>query len=244
MIALRVMPSSRSSLTGGVMATPSRTTKMLAADDLVDVAARRQHDRLVEAVELGFRLLEGHVDVSTDDLAPGRQRVVRVTPPGRGHDPHALLGVDVVPERHGDDVQLVVQVVQSNADRPGRLVEGRTDVGVFAEAVAAHGLDDQAGQLVHRRNVVHQQDPARLTDALGVLAQFQAVELALVGIPIRPDAFEGRRPVHERVGHDADLGVAHRDELALEITDQVVQRCRGRGMMGARGRRVVRVGGP
>ena len=33
MSALRVTPSSRSSLTGGVSATPSRTTKTLAADD-------------------------------------------------------------------------------------------------------------------------------------------------------------------------------------------------------------------
>ena len=92
---------------------------------LVDVAVGGQDDRLVEAVELGLGLLEGHVHVAADDLAAGRQRLVGVPPPGRGHDPDAGVGVDVVPERQRDDVQLVVEVVEPDADRPGRLVERR-----------------------------------------------------------------------------------------------------------------------
>ena len=88
------------------------------------------------------------------------------------------FGVDVVPERQRDDVQLVLEVVEPDADRLGRLVERRADVGVLAEAVAPDGLDDQPGQLVDRRDVLHQQDPARLADALDVLAQLQPVELS------------------------------------------------------------------
>ena len=56
---------------------------------LVDVAVGGQDERLVEAVELGLGLLEGHVHVAADDLAAGRQRLVGVAPPGRGHDPDA-----------------------------------------------------------------------------------------------------------------------------------------------------------
>ena len=102
-------------------------------------------------------------------LAAGRQRVVRVAPPGRGNHPHAVLGVDVVPERDRDDVQLVRQLVEADPDRPGRLVEGRADIGIGAEAVAPDRFHDEAGQLVDGRDVVHEQDPARLANALDVL---------------------------------------------------------------------------
>ena len=122
--------------------------------------------------------------------------------------------------------------MQAHADRLGRLVERRADVDVLAEAVPAHGLEDQAGQLIDRRDVLHQQDPARLADALDVLADLQTVELALLLVPVGADPLEGRGPVHERVGHDADLGVLHRDEVALEVADQVVQAARRRGVVG------------
>ena len=146
------------------------------------------------------------------------------------------VGVDVVPERQRDDVQLVLEVVEPDADRLGRLVERRPDVDVLAEPVPADRLDDQPGQLVDRRHVLHEQDPARLADALDVLAHLQPVELALLLVPVGADALERRGPVHERVGHDADLGVAHRDPVALEVADQVVERRRA----SARGARPAR----
>ncbi len=49
---------------------------------LVDVAVGGQDDRLVVAVHLGLGLLEGHVHVAADDLAAGRQCLVRIAPPG------------------------------------------------------------------------------------------------------------------------------------------------------------------
>ena len=133
MIALRVTPSRMSSVTGGVERDAVADDEEVRRRRLVDVAVGGQHDRLVEAVELGLGLLEGHVHVAADDLAAGRQRLVRVAPPGRGHDPAARFGVDVVAERHGDDVQLVLEVMEPDADRAGRLVERRPDVGVLVE---------------------------------------------------------------------------------------------------------------
>ena len=104
------------------------------------------------------------------------------------------VGVDVVPERQGDDVQLVVEVMEPDADLAGRLVERRPDVDVLAEAVPADRLDDQAGQLVDRRDrssirSIRGVEP----DALDVLADLQAVELLLVGVPVGADALERRR---------------------------------------------------
>ena len=178
MSALRVTPSSRSSLTGGVSAHAVADDEHVGRRRLVDVAVGGQDDRLVEAVELRLGLLEGHVHVAADDLAAGRQGLVGVAPPGRGHDPDALRRCRCS-SRTGSAMMYssLLEVVQPDADRPGRLVERRPDVGVLAEAVAADRLDDQPGQLVDRRDVLHQQDPARLADPLDVLAELQPVEL-------------------------------------------------------------------
>ena len=100
------------------------------------------------------------------------------------------------------------QVVQPHADGLAGLVEARADVGVLAEVVAADGLDDDPDELVDRRQVGHQQHPGVAPDALHVLAQLQPVEHALLRVPVGADALEHGRAVHERVGHDADLGVA------------------------------------
>ena len=104
-----------------------------------------------------------------------------------------------------------------------RLVERRADVDVLVEVVPGDRLEDQAGQLVDRRDVVHQEDPAGLADPLDVLAELQDVELAVLGVPVAADALERRGPVHERVGHDADLRVAERDEAALEVGDHAAE---------------------
>ena len=205
------------------------------------VTAGREHQRLVEAVELGLRLLERHVHVAAHDLAARRQRLVGVAAPGRGHDPDALLDVDVVPERRGDHVQLVVEVVQPDADRARALVVRRADVDVLAERVPPRRLDHDRDQLVDRRQVLHQQHLRGVPDALHVLPDEQAVQLALLLVPVAADALERRRPVHERVGHDADLGVAERDPVALEVGDQVVERpcLGGRRLFGRRGGRLL-----
>jgi hypothetical protein len=125
--------------------------------------------------------------------------------------------------------------VESYADGLGRLVERRADVDVLTEPVSTHRLEDQPGQLVDRRHVLHEQDPGRLADALDVLADLEAVQPSLVLVPVGADALERRRAVHERVGHDADLRVLELDELALEIAGQVVEAARRRGVVGRRG---------
>ena len=132
-----------------------------------------------------------------------------------------VLGVDVVPERQRDDVQLVLEVVQPDADRPGATC--RTTAGCRRPRGSRCGGPSRRSRPVSSSTdgtSVHQQDPARLADALDVLAELQPVELALLRVPVGADALERRRPVHERVGHDADLRVAHRDVLALEVADQ------------------------
>ena len=204
---------------------------------------RSQNQGLVEAVQLGLRLLEGHVHVATDDLAPGRQRLVGVAPPGRRHDPDSGLGVDVVAERDRQDVQLRLQVVQPDPNGLRRLVERRSDVDVLAEAVPADRLHDEAGQLVLGRDVVDQHDLARVPDALDVLPDEQPVQLSVVVVPVTPNAFEDGRPVHERVRHDADPGVAQRHEPTLEVGDQGLDvgrcGCRMDGRCGLFGGRLV-----
>jgi hypothetical protein len=117
----------------------------------------------------------------------------------------------------------VLQVVEADADGPSRFVERRPDVGILAELVAPDGLDDQPDQLVHGRHGIDQQDPARLADALDVLTQKQPEEGLALLVPVRADALERGRPVHERVGHDVDVGVAEGDELALEVARQVIE---------------------
>ncbi len=119
-------------------------------------------------------------------------------------------------------------MVEADPDRLRRLVERRPDVGVLAELVAPDRLDDQASQLVDRRDVLHQEDPARLADPLDVLTDLHPVELALLRVPVGADPLERRGPVHERVGHDADLRVTHRDECALEVGDDVIEAARDR----------------
>ena len=187
------------------------------------VAAGREHERLVEAVELGLALLERHVHVPADDLAPCGECLVRVPTPGRAHDPDAAGRVDVVAERDRDDVQLVLQVVEPDPDRARALVERRADVRVLAELVAADGLEDDRAELVDRLDRIHEQDAGRLADPLHVLPDEQPVELLLLGVPVGADPLERRSPVHERVGHDADVRVAHRDVGALEVADEVVE---------------------
>ena len=129
----------------------------------------------------------------------------------------------------------MLEAVEPDADRLGALVERRPDVDVLAEVVAADHLEDEPVKLVDGRHVVHQHDLAGVPDPLDVLAHLQRVELPLLLVPVGADALEDRRPVHEGVGHDADLRLAHRDELALEVADQAA---RGRA---ARARRRSRV---
>src|SRR6266496_2517952 len=124
--------------------------------------------------------------------------------------------------------------MEADADRPGALVERRPDVDVLAEVVATNGLDHDRRQLVDRWDIVHEEDPAGVANPLEVLAEEYRVELLLVRVPVRADTLEGGGPVHEGVSHDADLGLGHRDVVALEIADEVVEAA-GRG--GDRGRR-------
>ncbi len=138
------------------------------------MAAGREDERLVEAVELRLGLLERHVDVAAHDLAAGGQCLVGVPAPGRGHDPDTLLDVDVVPEGGRDHVQLVLEVVEADPDRPGALVERRADVDVLREGVAPDRLQDDLHQVVHRRQIIHEQHLRAAADALHVLPEEQA----------------------------------------------------------------------
>src|SRR6266850_2471994 len=44
----------------------------------------------------------------------------------------------------------------------------------------------------------------------------ERVELLVIGVPVRPDALEHARPVVEGVRENADFGVSHGDEFAIQ----------------------------
>jgi hypothetical protein len=50
-----------------------------------------------------------------------------------------------------------------------------------------------------------------------MLQAFEQEELALLGVPVSPNALETCRPIHERVRHDPDPSVAEGHESALVI---------------------------
>src|SRR5207245_9953749 len=125
--------------------------------------------------------------------------------------------------RNRDDVEIEIEVVKPDADRPSGLVERRPNVDVVPEAIPTRSLQHERAQLVHGWHWLHHHDPARAADPLHVLSNFERVQLALLLVPVRPNALEDRGPVHERVGHDADLRVAHRYELALEVADVLLE---------------------
>ena len=95
------------------------------------MASCGQDDGLFEPVEHRLGLGEGRVHVAAGDLAARRHRRVARPAPRDGPGGDALLGVDVVAHRDRQDVELVGQPVELDADRLGALVDRRTAVGVF-----------------------------------------------------------------------------------------------------------------
>ena len=83
---------------------------------LRDVAALVEHDRLVEAVELGLRLGESGVGVDAGDLRPGRDAGIGDPSPATRLAAGALLDVQIRAERSDEDQQVVLEVVQADAE--------------------------------------------------------------------------------------------------------------------------------
>ena len=114
--------------------------------------------------------------------------------------------------------------MELDADGLIRLVDRGAHVAVLAVAVLPQQLHGQLDHLVDAVVRIHHQDLGRVHDALEVLARLEQVELLLVRVPVGADALEDRRPVQERVGHDADLGLRQRRPRVLEPTYRVVLR--------------------
>ena len=123
------------------MSLPPLTMNRFSALPSLTWPSCGQDDRLVVAVELRLALGERAVDVGAGDLAARRDGVVIGPAPGADLGPDAALGVDVLAERHAEDGDIGVQVVQPDADRLARLVDDRADVDVLAQPVAAQELD-------------------------------------------------------------------------------------------------------
>src|SRR3990172_2762660 len=112
------------------------------------MAALVQHNRFVEAVELGLRLGQGGVGVETRNLgASGNPRVLH-PPPGGGAAAGPLLDVQVGPEGRDEDQEVVLQVVQAYAQHLGALVGQGADVDVFAVAGHLHQLGCDGEELL------------------------------------------------------------------------------------------------
>ena len=187
---------------------------------LADMAVLGQHDGLVVAVALRLALGECTVDVRAGDLAASRDRVVIGPAPRADLGPDPRLGVDVFPERHREDGQVRLQVVQSHADDFARLVEDRADVGILAEAISSKELDGDPGELLGGVPQLKLEEPRGSVNPLEMRQQVEAVELLLLGVPVAAHALEDRRPIIERVGHHADLGLGQRDEVTVEVGPQ------------------------
>src|SRR5690606_3408455 len=72
---------------------------------------------------------------------------------------------------------------------------------------------------------LHAHDLGALADALDVLADLKEVQLALVSVPVAAHTLEDRGPVVEGVGHDVDVRLLQRDELAFEERGWCCHRC-------------------
>ena len=145
------MPSRMLSVTGGrdedaVACTMNRFSALPS----LTWPSGGEDDRLVEAVELRLALGERAVHVGAGDLAARRDGVVVGPPPARHLRADAALGVDVLPERDGEDRDVGVEVVEAHADRLGALVDDRPDVHVLAQPVAPQELDRDLGELLGR----------------------------------------------------------------------------------------------
>ena len=151
---------------------------------LADVAVLGQHQRLVVAVHLRLALGEGAVHVRAGDLAARRDGVVIGPAPGADLGPDPRLGVDVLAERHREDGQVRLQVVEPHADRLARLVADRPDVGVLAEAISPKELDGDPGELLGGVPQLQLEEPRGPMNPLEVRQQVEPVELLLLGVPV------------------------------------------------------------
>ena len=193
------------------------------------MAVGGEDDRLVEAVQLRLALGKRAVDVRAGDLAARRDRVVVGAAPAADLGPDAALGVDVLAERNAEDDDIGVEVVEADSDRLGALVDDRSQVDVLAQPIATQELDGDLGELLGRLADLHHQEARRRADPLVMRQELEAEELLLVGVPVGADALEDGGAVIEAVGHDVDVRVAQRHELAAEERPQLGGRLHRRG---------------
>src|SRR5665213_1556962 len=186
-----------------------------------DVAVVGEHDRIVEAVEPRLALGERDVHVAAGDLRAGRRRVVVDTAPRAHAQLEAVVGVQILAVRERNDRQVVADVVEPHAEELFALVEQRPDVGVAAEAVPAAQLQGDLGQLVVGVREIHEQQVARAPQPPVVGDRLEDVELLRLVAPERSDPLEAPGAVLQRVGQQAQRGLAVRHEAATVIDDEL-----------------------
>ena len=176
-----------------------------------------EHDRFVEAVELSLCLRQGGVGIDACDLGARRDASVGDSAPGGRLAAGALFDIEIRPEWGDEDQQVVLEVVQANAENLGALVGERPDVDVLA--ITRH-LNQLRGNRVEFLVIVGEvdlHDAAALAEAIEVLLETEDVDLAFLLVPVTANALEYRRTVIERMSHHADLGVFQGDDLLLEV---------------------------
>ena len=107
--------------------------------------------------------------------------------------------------------------MEANADLLVRLVDQRPYVNIGGEPVATQDLDGDGTQLVDRMGEGHVQHACVATHALEVLRQAKHVEPPLLCAPVRANALEAPGAVVERVGEQAQVGVAVAAQLPVEV---------------------------
>src|SRR5262249_44949814 len=90
-------------------------------------------------------------------------------------------------------------------------------VAVLAVGITANQLGRDLAELVDRMGESHAEDAPGRRQSLVVLAEPEKEELALVLVPVAPDALEAPGPVVEGVRHDVDVCLGQRNERSAEI---------------------------
>ena len=186
------------------------------AGAFADVAVVVEHDGFVVASEGGLGLGEDAVDVDAGDFeAGGDAGVVDATP--RGDAAAEGVGAEVVAEGDAHEAEIVGQFLELEVgDFFLAFVGEGADVDVFGEAGAFDHLDGETAEFVGVVGDVHHEHTAAAEETLVVLAEAEDVDDALFLVPVATDALENAGAVVEGVGHNADLRLFQRNELALE----------------------------
>ena len=176
----------------------------------------REHDSLVESVLVGLSLSQRAVDVDAGYLAPGRNTGIIHTTPAGDAAFRPLLGIEVWSERGHENEEVVLQVVEPHAHYLRALVGQGPHVDVLPVAVLLDQVHGDLAQLLDVEGEVDLQNAAALVQPLVVLLEPKQVHLAVLGVPVAPNAFEAGSAVVQGVRHDADFGLGQRHEFLLE----------------------------